>query len=133
MHDRELLERVEAMSAREIDGLPVGAITMGLDGKIPRNNRTEAEMARLDRKSQVGRNCFTSPSFEVRDGMISTRSTPACRSESALFEQHLRPRSQERGLYYRTPRAEYEALFEEEAVVPHTHSLGARRRSSFRS
>ncbi len=82
MHDQDLLERVEAMSAQEIDGLPVGVITLGLDGKILRYNRTEAEMARLDQRSQVGRNFFTevapctaNPEFQGRFTTLAGKSS----------------------------------------------------------
>ena len=59
MHDQELIERVEAMTETEIDALPIGVITLDLAGKIARYNRAEAELARLDQRSQVGRNFFT--------------------------------------------------------------------------
>ncbi len=73
MDDKELLERIEALGADEIDALPVGVITLDLQGKIRRYNRLEAELARLDQKSQLGRDffldvapCTANPDFQGR-------------------------------------------------------------------
>lgn len=73
MDDKELLERIEALGADEIDALPVGVITLDLQGKIRRYNRIEAELARLDQKSQLGKDffidvapCTANPDFQGR-------------------------------------------------------------------
>jgi len=73
MDDKELLERIEALGADEIDALPVGVITLDLQGKIRRYNRLEAELARLDQKSQLGKDffidvapCTANPDFQGR-------------------------------------------------------------------
>ncbi len=73
MDDKELLERIEALGEDEIDALPVGLITLDLQGKIRRYNRLEAELARLDQKSQLGRDffadvapCTADPDFQGR-------------------------------------------------------------------
>ena len=73
MDDNQLLERIEALGEDEIDALPVGVITLDLDGKIRRYNRLEAELARLDQKSQLGKDffvdvapCTANPEFQGR-------------------------------------------------------------------
>ncbi len=66
-------ERIEAMGEAELDQLPVGVITLDLDGKIRRYNKMEAEMARLDQRSQLGKDffkevapCTANPDFQGR-------------------------------------------------------------------
>jgi photoactive yellow protein len=54
----ELLRRVENMSREEIDALPVGVITLDLDGTIVRYNREESLMSRRDADAQIGKNFF---------------------------------------------------------------------------
>jgi hypothetical protein len=64
-------DRVQQMSERELDELPFGVITLGLDGTIKRYNKTEAELARLEQRYQLGKNfwvskfCDGSPRIEV--------------------------------------------------------------------
>ena len=55
---RALLERIEEMGREEIDALPVGIITLDLDGTILRYNRTEAGYSRRLAPAQIGRNFF---------------------------------------------------------------------------
>jgi photoactive yellow protein len=55
---RALLERIEAMGRDEIDALPVGIITLDLDGTILRYNQTEAGYSRRHAPAQIGRNFF---------------------------------------------------------------------------
>ncbi|NNM99091.1 MAG: PAS domain-containing protein [Candidatus Eremiobacteraeota bacterium] len=55
---RALLERIEEMGRDEIDALPVGIITLDLDGTILRYNQTEAGYSRRHAPAQVGRNFF---------------------------------------------------------------------------
>ena len=58
MEDQAILDRIEAMGETELDDLPVGVITLALDGSIRRYNKMEAELARLDQKSQLGKDFF---------------------------------------------------------------------------
>ena len=73
MEDQAVLDRIEAMGEKELDDLPVGVITLDLDGKIRRYNKMEAEMARLDQRSQIGKDffvdvapCTANPQFQGR-------------------------------------------------------------------
>ena len=68
-----LLERVQSMSREELDLLPVGVITLDLEGRILEYNKVESEMARRDAHSQLGKNffrdvapCTATPEFEGR-------------------------------------------------------------------
>lgn len=61
------------MGANELDELPMGVITLALDATIRRYNKMEAEMARLDQRSQIGKHffrdvapCTANPEFEGR-------------------------------------------------------------------
>ena len=58
MEDQAIIDRIEAMGASELDGLPVGVITLDSKGFIKRYNKMEAELARLDQKSQIGKDFF---------------------------------------------------------------------------
>ncbi len=72
--DRQaLLARIESMDPGELDTLPVGIITLALDGTILRYNRTEAGHSRRHAAAQIGRNffrevapCTADPLFEGR-------------------------------------------------------------------
>ncbi len=55
---RALLKRIEEMGRDEIDALPVGIITLDLDGTILRYNQTEAGYSRRHAPAQIGRNFF---------------------------------------------------------------------------
>jgi photoactive yellow protein len=73
MEDQAILDRIEAMGASELDDLPVGVITLALDGTIRRYNKMEAELARLDQRSQIGKHffkdvapCTANPEFQGR-------------------------------------------------------------------
>ena len=68
-----LIARIEAMDPAEIDMLPVGIITLALDGTILRYNRTEAGHSHRHAAAQIGRNffrdvapCTEDPLFEGR-------------------------------------------------------------------
>jgi photoactive yellow protein len=54
----EVLQRVETLPEGQLDTLPFGMIQLDRAGKILRFNRTEGELARLDPRSQVGKNFF---------------------------------------------------------------------------
>ena len=71
--DQDLIERVSSMSETEIDKLPVGVITLALDGTIQRYNQMEAQLARLDKNAQIGKHffrdvapCTANPEFQGR-------------------------------------------------------------------
>ncbi|HET9030311.1 MAG TPA: PAS domain-containing protein [Candidatus Aquilonibacter sp.] len=73
MQDQAILDRIEAMGESELDALPVGVITLGLDATVKRYNKMEAELARLDQKSQIGKHffkevapCTANPEFQGR-------------------------------------------------------------------
>jgi photoactive yellow protein len=73
MEDTAILDRIEAMGEGELDELPVGVITLDLLGKILRYNKMEAQMARLDQQSQIGKDffvevapCTANPEFQGR-------------------------------------------------------------------
>jgi photoactive yellow protein len=57
-HVDETLHRVETMSPAELDALPFGMIQLDTTGKILKFNQTEAELARLNRQGQLGKNFF---------------------------------------------------------------------------
>ncbi len=73
MENQAYIDQVEAMSESEIDALPVGVITLDLAGKVKRYNKMEAELARLDQKTQLGKDffvdvapCTANPEFQGR-------------------------------------------------------------------
>lgn len=65
----DVLSRVESLRPHELDALPHGMIQLDRDGKILKYNQTEAELARLDAKKQIGRNFFedVAPCTKVRE------------------------------------------------------------------
>ncbi len=73
MQDQAIVDRIEAMGPAELDELPMGVITLDLEAKIVRYNKKEAELARLDQRSQIGKDffkevapCTASPDFQGR-------------------------------------------------------------------
>jgi photoactive yellow protein len=52
------LERIDEMSAQELDALPFGAIRLDRDGTILSYNMTESKLTGRDPKRVVGRNFF---------------------------------------------------------------------------
>lgn len=73
MEDQAIVDRIESMGLAELDELPVGVITLALDGTIRRYNKKEAELARLDQGSQIGKDffkevapCTANPEFQGR-------------------------------------------------------------------
>ena len=82
--DRQaLLARIEAMDPAEIDMLPVGIITLGLDGTILRYNRTEAGRSRRHAAAQIGRNFFRDVAPCTEESLFEERF-----SELALPDGH---------------------------------------------
>jgi photoactive yellow protein len=63
------LSEVETADQAELDALPFGTIQLDANGIILKYNETEAKLARLDAKSQIGRNFFTevAPCTRVRE------------------------------------------------------------------
>lgn len=73
MDNQAIIDRIEALGEAELDELPVGVITLDTTGKILRYNKMEAELARLDQRSQIGKDffkevapCTANPEFEGR-------------------------------------------------------------------
>lgn len=54
----EVLRRVDEMNSAELDALPFGMIQLDATGKILKFNKTEAELARINRQRQLGKNFF---------------------------------------------------------------------------
>jgi photoactive yellow protein len=59
METLQELERIDRMSAAELDALPFGAIRLDREGTILSYNRTESKLTGRDPKRVVGRNFFT--------------------------------------------------------------------------
>jgi photoactive yellow protein len=81
VEDQQIVDRIEAMGSDELDALPKGVITLALDGTIRRYNKMEAELARLDQQSQIGKDffkevapCTANPEFEGRFRQLATKS-----------------------------------------------------------
>ena len=73
MDDKAILQDIEAMGESELDALPVGVITLDKHARILRYNKMEADMARLDQRSQIGKDffkevapCTANPEFQGR-------------------------------------------------------------------
>lgn len=73
MENQSVIERIEAMGESELDALPIGVITLDLNARILRYNKVEASLARLDQRSQLGKDffkevapCTASPEFQGR-------------------------------------------------------------------
>ena len=53
------LEKIDRMSAEELDALPFGAIRLDKTGKILKYNMTESKLTGRDPQRVIGRNFFT--------------------------------------------------------------------------
>jgi photoactive yellow protein len=64
-----VIQRIDQFSESELDGLPIGMIQLDATGKILRFNKTEAQLARLERDNQLGKNFFTevAPCTKVKE------------------------------------------------------------------
>lgn len=64
-----VVKRLDAMGERELDQLPFGMIELDTSGRILRFNKTEADLARIEQKRQLGRNFFeeVAPCTKVKD------------------------------------------------------------------
>ncbi|MGE6759083.1 PAS domain-containing protein [Corallococcus interemptor] len=64
----ELIQRVDNMSEVELDHLPLGMIQLDSQGRILKFNRTEASLARIQAREQIGKNFFydVAPCTRVR-------------------------------------------------------------------
>ena len=60
METLQEIEKIESMSAAELDALPFGAIRLDRDGTILAYNMTESKITGRDPKWVIGRNFFTS-------------------------------------------------------------------------
>ncbi len=65
----DLYQKVDGMSADELDALPQGAVQLDRDGKILQYNATEARLAKMTKASVVGKNFFTevAPCTDVKE------------------------------------------------------------------
>src|SRR5512139_1036300 len=64
-----VLERLDQLQAAELDSLPLGMIQLDPTGKILKFNKAEAELARLNRRRQLGKNFFedVAPCTKVKE------------------------------------------------------------------
>jgi photoactive yellow protein len=65
----ELIRRADALSETELDALPVGMIQLDGSGRVLKYNRTEAEIAQMEKDRQVGRHFFdeVAPCTKVKE------------------------------------------------------------------
>jgi photoactive yellow protein len=65
----KLLTRVDQLNPAELDELPFGMIQLDATGKILKFNKTEAELARINRQRQLGKNFFedVAPCTKVKE------------------------------------------------------------------
>lgn len=68
MHD-PLDQSLAELTSSAIDGLPFGYMVLAKDGTVVRYNRYEAQLARVDADSQIGRNFFSevAPCTQVQE------------------------------------------------------------------
>jgi photoactive yellow protein len=64
-----LLQSADSLTDKQLDQLPFGMIQLDLNGKILQFNKTEAQMAQINRDRQVGKNFFdeVAPCTKVRE------------------------------------------------------------------
>ena len=65
----DLLARLDQLDPAELDALPFGMIQLDRTGRILKFNKTEANLARINRDRQIGRSFFdeVAPCTKVRD------------------------------------------------------------------
>ncbi len=65
----DVLSRVDQMEMAELDALPQGMIQLDPKGNILKFNRAEAELARINRRKQIGKNFFedVAPCTKVKE------------------------------------------------------------------
>jgi photoactive yellow protein len=65
----DLFLRVDSLGMTDLDSLPHGLIQLDRNGRILKFNQTEAQLARINRDRQIGRNFFdeVAPCTKVRD------------------------------------------------------------------
>jgi photoactive yellow protein len=65
----DLLRQVEQLTARDMDTLPFGLIQLDRTGRILKFNQTEANLARINRDRQIGKNFFNdvAPCTKVKE------------------------------------------------------------------
>lgn len=65
----ELMKRVGELNPAELDALPFGMIQLDPTGRILKFNKTEAELARINRQRQLGKNFFeeVAPCTKVKE------------------------------------------------------------------
>lgn len=65
----DVLKRVDSMENAELDELPLGMIQLDASGKILKFNKAEAELARINRRRQIGKSFFedVAPCTKVKE------------------------------------------------------------------
>jgi photoactive yellow protein len=65
----ELLRQVDQLTAKDMDTLPFGLIQLDRTGRILKFNQTEANLARINRDRQLGKNFFddVAPCTKVKE------------------------------------------------------------------
>lgn len=65
----QVLQRLDQMDAAALDELPLGMIQLDSSGKILKFNKAEAELARINRQRQIGKNFFedVAPCTKVKE------------------------------------------------------------------
>lgn len=65
----EVLQRAESLSDPELNALPYGMIQLDASGRILKFNQTEADLARIHRERQLGKNFFddVAPCTKVKE------------------------------------------------------------------
>lgn len=93
METQAIIDRIEALGEGELDQLPVGVITLDLTGKIKRYNKTEAELARLDQRAQIGKDffidvapCTANPDFEGRFRKLASKAEGGVETFDFVFK-----------------------------------------------
>lgn len=93
METQAIIDRIEALGEGELDQLPVGVITLDVNGKIKRYNKTEAELARLDQRAQIGKDffvdvapCTANPEFEGRFRKLASKNEGGVETFDFVFK-----------------------------------------------
>jgi photoactive yellow protein len=65
----EVLRQADQLTARDMDTLPFGMIQLDRTGRILKFNQTEANLARINRDRQIGKNFFddVAPCTKVKE------------------------------------------------------------------
>ena len=69
----DLLEKLEILSADELDELSIGVVAMASDGNVVAYNKTEAALSGLTASRVIGRHFFTSVAPCTNNYLIAQR------------------------------------------------------------